>query len=117
MVLTPKMFNKILRLSFENKILHPVDANTFLSSQESDSNVLREFILPYKNSPTNLSIIDINLLQEPLWDFSWLFACVDGFMLTSHIAKSALYALHFFHFSRVPCLIGKMSYQVKNKFI
>jgi hypothetical protein len=52
-------------------------------------------MLPSANMSTNLSTIDITLLQEPYHDFSWLFTHVVGKQLTSHIPRSTLYALYF----------------------
>ena len=42
-VITLKVFKKILRLPSGNKILHLVDAETFLNSQACNSTILRDF--------------------------------------------------------------------------
>jgi hypothetical protein len=95
MVLTPKMFNKMLHLSSANKTLQLADADVFLASQEGGSNVLRDLLLSSTNMCTNLSTINITLIQEPYQDFSWLLARVIGRESTSHIPRSYLYALYF----------------------
>jgi len=64
-VFTPKVLKKILCLPSANKPLKVSHANAFLDSQAGSSNILREFMLSSTNMPTNLSTIDITLLQEP----------------------------------------------------
>jgi hypothetical protein len=64
-VLTPRMFNKMVHLPSANKTLKLADVDAFLASQVGCSNVLKDFMLPYANIPTDLSTNDITLLQEP----------------------------------------------------
>jgi hypothetical protein len=94
-VLTPRMFSKLLCLPSTNKTLQLSDGYSFMSSQVGGSKVFKYFFLPSENIPTNLSTIDITFLQEPYQDFSWFFACVTGHESTSHIPRSTLYALYF----------------------
>jgi hypothetical protein len=120
-VLTLKMFNKMLCLPSANKTLQLVDADAFLASQAGGSNVLRDFLLPSANIPTDLSTIDITLLQEPYRDFSWLFSHVVGRESTSHIPRSALYALYFsFHkdamFDWEEVISNELCFQLSNYF-
>jgi hypothetical protein len=51
-MLTPKVFKKMLCLPSTNKTLKLVDADTFLDSQAGGSNVLRDFLLPSANMST-----------------------------------------------------------------
>jgi hypothetical protein len=64
-LLTPKVFNKMLHLPTANKPLKVAEEDTFLASQVGGANILREFLLPSANMSTDLSTIDITLLQEP----------------------------------------------------
>jgi hypothetical protein len=50
-VLTPKMFNKMLCLPSANKTLHLADANNFLASQAGGSNVLKDFSATFCKHP------------------------------------------------------------------
>jgi hypothetical protein len=77
-LLTPKVFNKMLCLPTTNKPFKLAEADTFLASQAGGANILREFLLPSANMSSDLSTIDITLLQEPYQDFSWLFVHVVG---------------------------------------
>jgi hypothetical protein len=51
-ILTPKLFKKMFHLPSANKPLKLVHEDTFLASQEDDSNILREFLLPSTNMST-----------------------------------------------------------------
>jgi hypothetical protein len=58
-------------------------------------NLLKDFLAPSSVMPTNTTHIDICLLFEPYWDFSWLFSCLVGQDTTSYILRYVLYVLHF----------------------
>jgi hypothetical protein len=72
-ILALKVFNKMLRLPFANKILNIFDADTFLSSQAGSSNVLRDFFLSSAYMSSRHLTIDISFLQNLISTFHGCF--------------------------------------------
>jgi hypothetical protein len=96
-VLTPKVFRRMLFLPSANKSLKLSEANAFLDSQGGGSNVLKDFLILSTKMPNDLSTIDISLLEELYQDFSWLFV-IGWTRVDFPYTQVALYALYFsFH--------------------
>jgi hypothetical protein len=53
-LLTSKVFNKMLHLPTSNKSFKLVEADTFLASQAGGANILREFLLLSTNMLSDL---------------------------------------------------------------
>ena len=94
-LLTLKVFNKMICLPTTNKPFNIEEVDTFLAFQAGGANILGEFVLPSANVSSDLSGIDITLLQEPYQEFSWMFVLVIRQQSTSQIPRSALYAPYF----------------------
>jgi hypothetical protein len=79
-----------------NKSLNLSDADAFLDSQGGSSNVLKDFLIPPLNMPSDLLAMGISLLELLYLNFSWLFVHLIGQESTFHIPNLALYELYYF---------------------
>jgi hypothetical protein len=64
----------MLQLPTYNKILRLLDVDSIMDSHGGEIDFPKDFTVPSPEVPTDLSTINITLLEEPYQDFSWFFA-------------------------------------------